>query len=192
MPNSNPLSFPPTLSEPIPAAKIFNVQRLTPINSSTGATNANYQSALRAKGGPWQFYQLVMTQWPLPQSPLPEQGPVPPGQAGTPGFTFPPASPPSALAKVALETFDQKRIQTGCMNCHDQTSTTDPSACSPTKKICTDFLWSLNLNAWPSTLAPPSEPMLVLRPPPRLTAAAKILSPQLQALKQLMQGGGAH
>jgi hypothetical protein len=179
MPNSNPLSFPPTLGEPIPAVHLFNVQRLTPIHPSTIAINAKYQGALQGKGGPWQFYQLVMTQWPL----VPSQ----PSQPGTPNNTFPGLNnSSSAFANVALETFDQTNIRTGCMSCHTQTSTTNPSECSATK-ICTDFLWSLNLNAYPSALAPPSEPMLVLRSRPQLTLAARKLSPQLQALKQLMQ-----
>lgn len=170
MPGSNPISFPPP---PLPAQPTpFNVQRLTPINASTIATNKKYQAALQAKGGPWQFYQLVMTQWPLQLNP---PQPIPPSQTGAPGNTFPGTGASSAFANVALETFDQKNIRTGCMACHTLTQTN------------TDFLWSLAVNAYPSTLAPPSEPMLVLRPPPRLAAAAKTLTPQLQALKQLMQ-----
>ena len=39
-----------------------NIQRLTPINQSTAATNAVWQGALKARNSIWQFYQLTMTQ----------------------------------------------------------------------------------------------------------------------------------
>ncbi|MGH9536958.1 MAG: hypothetical protein ACRD3H_03485, partial [Terriglobales bacterium] len=175
MPNSNPISFPPPPLPPQPTP--FNVQRLTPINPSTAATNTNYQSALQAKGGPWQFYQLVMTQWPLQLNP---PQPIPPSQTGAPGNTFPGSGPTSAFANVALETFDQTNIRKGCMACHTLTQTK------------TDFLWSLEVNAYPSTLAPPSTPMVALRPSPQEAAAGQRLSPQLQALKELMQSAAPH
>ena len=56
---TNPNPWPPPASP-----TMVNVVRLTPINPSTATTNKQYQSALQAKGGPWQYYQLVMTQWP--------------------------------------------------------------------------------------------------------------------------------
>ena len=96
MPRSNPISFPPP---PLPATPTsFNVQRLTPINSSTAKTTAQYQAALQAKGGPWQLYQLVMTQWPLQLNP---PQPIP---TGAPGNTVPGVGANSAFANVALET----------------------------------------------------------------------------------------
>jgi hypothetical protein len=58
-----------------------NIQRLTPINQSTAATNAVWQGALKAQNSVWQFYQLTMTRWPNP--------PNSPGNPGSPDFTFP-------------------------------------------------------------------------------------------------------
>jgi hypothetical protein len=176
MPASNPDPWPPTSATPT----IFNVQRLTPINPFTVNTNVQYQRLLQAAGAPWQFYQLVMTQWPVAQPPLPEQGPVPATQAGTPPFTFPGTAPPSAFANVTLETFDQTNITTGCMNCHDST------------RQQTDFLWFLQINAWPSTIPPASTPMLALRPSPRAVLEAQRLPPELEALKELMQRAARH
>ena len=46
---------------PNPNPTVFNVERETPINPSTAVTNSKYQTALATHGGPWQFYQLVMT-----------------------------------------------------------------------------------------------------------------------------------
>jgi hypothetical protein len=145
MPNNNPNPWPPT-ANPV----VFNVQRQVPINPSTAGTNHDYQAALQAKGGPWQFYQLVMTQWPLQ---LQAPNPIPPSQPGTPGNTFPPANPPSAFANVVLETFDQKRIQTGCMNCHTGA------------QASTDFLWSLSVNTFPPLVTSPATPLVAMRKP---------------------------
>jgi hypothetical protein len=152
MPNSNPNPWPP-----VPNPTLFNIQRLVPINSSknhpdesagTVETNQAYQAALRAKGGPWQFYELVMTQWPLQLNP---PNPIPNSQPGTPSNTFPPANPASAFANVVLETFDQRHIQTGCMNCHNGAQTK------------TDFLWSLYVNAYPALVTSPATPLLAMQ-----------------------------
>ncbi len=112
----------------VPTPPPFNVTRPFPVNPSTQKTNALYQAALA--GTPWRFYQLTMTQWPTTASS--------PTTPGTPNNTFPGIGPTSAFANSTLETFDQSRIQTGCMNCHN--STMGP----------TDFLWSLNDHAFPS------------------------------------------
>jgi len=174
MPPSNPDPWPPTSATP----QVFNVQRLTPMHPSTTNTNARYQSELRRKSGPWQFYQLVMTQWPLQLNP---PQPIPPSQPGTPDNTFPGSSgATTAFTNVTLETFDQTDINTGCMRCHEGT------------RQMTDFLWSLQVNAWPSRIAPQSTPMLALRPSPEAAAAAERLPPWLQTLKQLMQGAARH
>lgn len=161
MPTSNPNPFPPPATP-----TVFNVQRLTPIHPSTANTNTQYRSALQANGGPWQFYQLVMTQWPLQ--------PSNPSLPGTPVNTFPGSGATSAFANVALETFDQTSIGTGCMNCHNLA------------KRSTDFVFSLENNAWPSSIAPPSTRILAL-PSPAL--APQKLSPTLELLKELMQSG---
>jgi hypothetical protein len=170
MPSSNPNPFPPHATP-----SVFNVQRFAgaPINPSTVHTNSLYQTALRAGGGPWEFYQLVMTQWPLQENP---PQPIPPTQPGTPGNTFPGGGANSAFANVVLETFDQTRIQTGCMNCHTGAQQT------------TDLLWSLEVNAWPSPVPPPSTPMIALRAP---ALAVRQLPAPLAALRELMRSTGA-
>jgi hypothetical protein len=139
--------FPPTFPPPAP----YNVQRLTPIFSATTAfgspvvptttTNARYQAAVA--NTVWKNYQLVMTQWPVP----PAGGPnVPPSQDGKPGHTFPGnnGNDATAFANTTMETFDQTRINFGCMNCHNGT------------KSQTDFLWSLAVNGF--TASPPEAP----------------------------------
>jgi hypothetical protein len=170
MPASNPDPWPPTSATPV----VFNVERNInhPIHPSTANTNAQYQTALRAVGGPWQFYQLVMTQWPFQFNPPMR---IPPSQPGTPDRTVPPIAETSAFTNVTLETFDQGNAATGCMACHTVT------------QQATDFLWSLEINAWPSTISPASTPMLALRPSPQAVLEAQRLSPELEALKELMQ-----
>ncbi|MEP7342380.1 MAG: hypothetical protein ABI977_31930, partial [Acidobacteriota bacterium] len=129
MPTSNPISFPPP---PTPTKK-FDVTRFLPISPSTACTNALYQQALKNQNNSvWQFYQLTMTQWP--------QKPNMPLNSGAPGNTFPGSTPPatSAFANVTLETFDQTTIRTGCMACHTLTQS------------ASDFLWTLNVNAYPT------------------------------------------
>src|SRR6185369_13523343 len=86
MPAKNPYSVNPL---PIPVPSPYNVTRTMPISTlvpvpglpSTVQTNANYQQALKNAGSVFQFYQLVMTQWPTPGST--------PGNSGAPKFTFP-------------------------------------------------------------------------------------------------------
>ncbi len=136
MPNKNPYPFPPPV--PVPAA--FNTDRLKPIHSSTQRTNSIYRDSL-VKEYPntvWQFYQLVMTQWPLQ---LQGGQPIPSSQPGTPDFTFPGTiNDSTSFANVTMETFDQKTntlVGFGCMNCHNATKQTD-------------FLWSLEDHAFPA------------------------------------------
>ena len=172
MPATNPDPF---QSTPSATPTIFNVERKTPINPSTVATNQRYRTALQANGGPWQFYQLVMTQWPIKPQPTSASGPAQPPN------TFPGTAPTSAFANVTMETFDQQSISTGCMSCHDVAGT--------------DLVWSLAVNAWPSRLSPPSarmhrriaRPFAATRGP-----ASAALPPELEKLKELMQSGTAH
>jgi len=126
MPDENPYAFPPPVQ--VPAA--FNVDRLKPIHESTAKTNEIYRKMLVDAGVPWQFYKLVVTQWPIPRAD--------PSAEGKPNKTFPGSgSDRTAFANLTMETFDQKKIITGCMNCHNVTRET------------TDFLWSLNTRAFP-------------------------------------------
>jgi len=139
MPTRNPYSVNPL---PVPVPAPFNVTRVMPIHPSTQNTNRLYQQALSTQGsGIWQFYQLVMTQWPIP--PNAPNSPPPP--------TFPPVTrATSSFANITLETFDQGRINqqgqnvggTGCIGCHN-VSLGAPG---------TDFLWSLKDHAFPPTI----------------------------------------
>ena len=156
--------FPPTSwANP----QVYNVIRLQPINNqgngsfatSTQATNANYQKALT--GTVWQFYQLVMTQWPLQLKP---PSPIPPTQTGFPGFTFPGNNPVSSFSNTTLETWDQGSISTGCMACHTLT------------KNGSDFLWSLEINAFQN----PGNTLMSLR------SAKTIRPPRSKAERDLM------
>ena len=46
------------------------------------------------------------------------------------------------FANVTMETFDQGRVQLGCMSCHNET------------RLATDFVWTVFDHAYPSRLAP--------------------------------------
>jgi hypothetical protein len=130
MPPGNPYPISPLI---VPTPPPVNIQRIKPIHASTQQTNVTYASLLRAENSAWQFYQLVMTQWPLPVSS--------PQTPGTPSNTFPGlGTDQTAFANTTLETFEQSNIRTGCMNCHNQTM------------AATDFLWGLNDHAFPPTL----------------------------------------
>lgn len=130
----------------------FNVQRLTPVNPSTAATNATWQAALKAKNSVWQFYQLTMTQWPVPGNA--------PTNPGTPAFSFPGNGATSAFANTTLETWDQTNIRGGCMNCHNFAQSND-------------FLWSLQMNAF----APPKLAAATLKaaPSPEIAGLRSLL-----------------
>ncbi|WFU81702.1 hypothetical protein QA645_02835 [Bradyrhizobium sp. CIAT3101] len=157
----NPIPFPPPVQPPRP----FNIERVKPIDPSTQSTNAAYQGAL--KGTIWANYELVMTQWPLQ--------PNSPNQPGSPPNTFPGSSIPfkGGFANTTMETFDQERIGTGCMACHNLAM----------RK--TDFLWSLEINAFPQ------QPSVLIPTGPSLgpkTLATTPSSAPLQQLKTLMEG----
>jgi hypothetical protein len=131
-----------------------NIQRLKPINSSTVKTNGLWQSALKNSNSVWQFYQLTMTQWPVPGNT--------PANPGTPQFSFPGSSDAtSAFANTALETWDQTNIRTGCMNCH-------------TAIQSNDFLWSMQMNAF----GPPQISFAPTALPPAVRQLRSLLSEQ--------------
>jgi hypothetical protein len=133
MPDNNPFTMDRVLQPPTP--RPFNVERVKPnlIHPQTQQTNKGYRAALQ--GTVWQNYQLVATQWPL--------SPNAPSLPGTPKNTFP-GTIGSAFANTTLESFDQKKIGTGCMACHTAT------------KDQTDFLWSLNDHAFPADSGAPN------------------------------------
>jgi hypothetical protein len=150
----------------------FNVQRLMPVNPSTSKTNRIWQDALQAKGAVWHFYQLTMTQWPVPGNM--------PGNPGTPQFSFPgkDPTPTSAYANTTLETWDQTNSRgqaiNGCMNCHNQAglTATDGTAMN------NDFVWSLEMNA--STPSAGANPRAAARSRP-------LLSREFPGLKTLLE-----
>jgi hypothetical protein len=132
MPTRNPYPVNPL---PLPTPAAFNVTRVQPIHNSTQQTNGSYQAALA--GTPWQFYRLVVTQWPVCANP-----PCAPSMRGTPANTFPGTGATTAWANLTMETFDQGSIATGCMSCHNVVQT----VAGVTKG--TDFVWSLRDHAF--------------------------------------------
>lgn len=194
--NGCPGDPPPPTVMPADAsqAKRFNVTRTQPIgigyptgqpDQTTPATNARYQALLAnaAPNSPWQYYQLVMTQWPVPGNSPANGGDIKhsfPGKIQNLSCTkgvVGAYSQGCSFANVTMETFDQGDVFYGCMSCHNFTA--HPSGPTSTGN---DFLWSLAINAW----APPS-------PGGRATLAAKQrLAPStLAAFKSLaaMQHG---
>ncbi len=144
MPSSNPYKIDPL---PVPTPAPFNVTRIKPISTSTQTTNAAYEKALA--GTPWQFYKLVMTQWPL-CNPTCD-----PSMRGTPANTLPgTTTATTAFANTTLETFDQNSVFTGCMACHNITQTVTGVTGG------TDFLFSLRDHAFP-----PNVPNLLFADP---------------------------
>jgi hypothetical protein len=123
----------------------YNVVRLFPINPSTQATNALYRQALA--NTIWTNYELIMTQWPVPQGGTPPEGPVPANQPGAPNLTFPGNGATSSFSNSTMETWEQKTPATGCMACHNSANSASPTSPS------SDFVWSLQMNALtPATL----------------------------------------
>jgi hypothetical protein len=137
MPQTNPLSLVPLASEPV---RPFNVVRDAgaQILTRTELTNYSYQGLLA--GTPWQYYRLVVTQWPRLEGN--QAAPIPASLDGGVANTFPGLGAFSAFANVTMETFAQKGVQTGCMNCHNRS------------RMSTDFMWTVFDHAYPSRLAP--------------------------------------
>jgi len=138
MPSGNPYNdYPLQLPPPQP----YNVTRAasTPIHPSTKDTNSQYTTKLKEKGTVWQYYRLVMTQWPIQNST--------PSRPGTPRWTFPGAyNYASAFANTTMETFYQENIRTGCMNCHYMTK---GDRNENPKDFGTDFVWTVRTHALP-------------------------------------------
>jgi hypothetical protein len=161
MPNKNPIGFPPP---PIPP-QAFNITRNKPISTSTQQTNSAYQQALKSLGtGVWQFYQLVATQWPVPSNT--------PANPGSIKFSFPGAGVTTAFANTTMETFDQKSVQTSCMNCHNAANA-GPN---------TDFLWALQMHAFPGAVGADFGKIKTLQSRPKAP-----LSVPLKNLKKMLQ-----
>ena len=137
MPSENPLPPVPLAPQPV---QPFNVVRFAeaPIHPKTALTNLLYERKL--KGTVWEYYQLVVTQWPRLEGD--QSVPVPAAQNGDVSNTFPGIGAVSAFANIAMETFDQGRPQLGCMSCHNRAPMTG------------DFMRSVLDHAFPANLAP--------------------------------------
>ncbi|MCC7009632.1 MAG: hypothetical protein IT184_12530 [Acidobacteria bacterium] len=146
MPDANPLALTPLAPEPV---RPFNVTRSrdAPILTPTDLTSFEYQR--RLAGTPFQYYKLVVTQWPRLEGN--QAAPIPATLDGTPANTFPGLGAFSAFANVTMETFNQKSVQTGCMNCHSRA------------RLATDFLWSVFDHAYPAQLGPARSPVVTAR-----------------------------
>ena len=136
-PSENPLKLIPLMKEP---ATPYNVERsiMMPIHPKTELMNLVYQRLVH--GTPWEFYQIVTTQWPRLEGN--QAAPVPATQGGEMTTTFPGAGATSAFANLTMETFDQARPQLGCMSCHNQA------------RMTVDFMWSVMDHAYPAKVAP--------------------------------------
>ena len=136
MPTSNPLSLAPLARQPVHP---FNVERLAtaPIHPLTVLMNFRYQELL--KGTVWQYYRLVVTQWPRLEGN--QAVPVPASQDGSVPNTFPGLGAFSAFANVTMETFDQGRVQLGCMSCHNEA------------RMPADFMWTVVNHAYPAQIS---------------------------------------
>jgi hypothetical protein len=137
MPEESPLMLVPLAPQPV---KPYNVTRSarTPIHPNTSAMNRRYRSLLQSSV--WANYQLIMTQW--SRVPGNQARPVAVTVTGDASTTFPGVGAGSAFANVTLETFDQNRVQTGCMSCHSQA------------RMRTDFMWSVFDHAYPAVIGP--------------------------------------
>jgi hypothetical protein len=137
MPAENPLSLVPLAPQP---ATPFNVERpfTAKVHPKTELTNYLYQELL--KDTIWQYYGIVVTQWPRMEGN--QALPVPASQNGDITNTFPGAGAFSAFANVSMETFDQGRPQLGCMSCHNQA------------RMEADFIWSVLDHAYPAQYFP--------------------------------------
>lgn len=105
----------------------------TPAGQSTREVNAYYQQLLR--GTVWQYYQLVVTQWPFnfSQFKLMQDGGVYPADAGG-------AFPVNGAVNTTMETYFQSQSDAAgaggnsCMSCHYRAGQSD-------------FSWGLNRRA---------------------------------------------
>jgi hypothetical protein len=133
MPAENPLALAPLAPEPVAP---FNVERpfFAQVHPKTELMNYQYQEML--KGTPWEYYGIVVTQWPRLDGN--QAVPVPASQNGEIPNTFPGAGAFSAFANTAIETFDQTRPQLGCMSCHNQA------------RMAVDFVWTVLDHAYPA------------------------------------------
>ena len=123
----------PLAPEPVAPFNVFSAAD-APILTDTELMSYGYQHLLA--GTPWQFYRLVVTQWPRREGN--QATPVPATLDGGIANTFPGTGAFSAFTNVTMETFDQTGVQLGCMSCHNRT------------RLPTDFMWTVADHAYPS------------------------------------------
>lgn len=103
--------------QPVSQRKPVQVTRFNPIPDSTAALNATWQKVLN--GTVWQYYQLVMTQWPSNPTVFKtrEDGGIYPQDAGG-------AFPANGVTNSVMETYFQSQSDAAgaggnsCMSCH--------------------------------------------------------------------------
>jgi hypothetical protein len=103
--------------QPVSQRKPVQVTRFNPIPDSTAALNATWQKVLN--GTVWQYYQLVMTQWPSNPTVFKtrEDGGIYPQDAGG-------AFPANGVTNTVMETYFQSQNDAAgaggnsCMSCH--------------------------------------------------------------------------
>ena len=137
MPAKNPLSLKPLAPEPVAPHNVVRVAD-APILTATELTSYGYRHML--EGTPWQYYRLVVTQWPRLEGNQADG--IPARVDGSIENTFPGAGAFSAFANVTMETFDQNGVQLGCMSCHNRA------------RMTADFMWSVIDHAYPPRLVP--------------------------------------
>jgi hypothetical protein len=136
MPDQPPPGYmfpgPPNGSNNPPAP--INIERRQGIETITEQTNQTWQDELRRVGSVWQYYKLVMTQWPLAYG-----NPDRDAFAADPVPTCGPVASDTATVNTVLETFFQQgsacrdNSRKTCMGCHNDARTSD-------------FVWSIPLN----------------------------------------------
>jgi len=141
MPPRNPLSLVTLAPEPVRPFNIFRDEG-APILTPTELTSFGYQHLLN--GTPWQYYRLVVTQWPRLEGN--QALPIPATLDGSAANTFPGLGAFSAFTNVTMETFDQHAVQLGCMSCHNRA------------RMTTDFMWTVLDHAFPARLAVAATP----------------------------------
>ena len=138
MPEQNPLSLVPLAPEPV---RPFNVVRVAdaPILTATELTSYAYRNLLA--GTPWQYYRLIVTQWPRLEG---NQARPHPGERGWQHRrTRSPVPARSRRSRTSRwRRSDQKGVQLGCMSCHNRA------------RMTADFMWSVLDHAYPARLAP--------------------------------------
>jgi hypothetical protein len=103
--------------QPVGDRKAVQVTRFNPIPDSTAALNTTWQQAL--KGTVWQYYQLVLTQWPSNPTVFKtrEAGGIYPQDSGG-------AFPANGVTNSVMETYFQSQSDAAgaggnsCMSCH--------------------------------------------------------------------------